>query len=100
MALTASCRAGLSLPGGNRLVREPDREAFALAQGCIVLCPVRYPVPLFGNVVTASGMSLEGHGRNPGSEGRIPPMLSTFNCQIPYPCNKAAALNQNHLPTD
>jgi transposase-like protein len=44
---------------------------------------------LFGNVVTASGMSLEGHGKNPGSEGRSPPTPSTFDCQIAYPCNKA-----------
>ena len=65
MALTASCRAGFSLPGRNRLFREPDRQTSPLAQRGVVLGPVRHLVPLFGNVVTASGMSLEGHGKYP-----------------------------------
>jgi hypothetical protein len=57
MGLTASCRAGFGPPGGNRILREPDGETAPLAQGGIVLRPVRYPVPLLGNAVTASGIA-------------------------------------------
>jgi hypothetical protein len=35
--LTASRCTRFSPPSGNRLLREPDREASAMAQGCIVL---------------------------------------------------------------
>ena len=90
MGLTASCRAGLRPPGGNRLLREPDREASALAQGGVVLGPVRHPVPLLGDMVTASGIGFERHGRDPRSGGRSPPMPSSFGRQIAYSCNKAA----------
>ena len=68
MRLTASCRAGLGPPGGNRFLSEPDREASPLAQGRVVLRPVRHPVPLLRDVVTASGIGLEWHGRDLWSE--------------------------------
>ena len=89
MGLTASCRAGLGPPGGNRLLREPDREASPLTQGGVVLRPIRHPVPLLGDVVTASGIGFERHGRGPRSGGRSPLMSSCFGRQIAHSCNKA-----------
>ena len=68
MRLAASGRAGLGPPGGNRLLREPDREASALAQGRVILRPIRDPVPLLRDAVTASGIGFEWHGRNLWSE--------------------------------
>ena len=68
MRLTASGRPGLGPPGGNRLLREPDCEASPLTQSRVVLRPIRHPVPLLRDVVTASGIGLEGHGRNLWSE--------------------------------
>jgi hypothetical protein len=50
------------MPRGNRFVREPDRQASALAQSRIVFCPIRHLVPLLGDMVTASGIGLERHG--------------------------------------
>src|SRR4051812_39288125 len=58
--------ARLRLPGRNRRLREPDRQAPALAQGSIVLGPVRDLVPLLGNVVAAVLVQLERQGRLPG----------------------------------
>ena len=71
MRLAASCSARLSPPGGNRFLSEPDREAPSLAQGRIVLRPVRHPVPLLRDVVTASSVGLEWHGRHPSSGGQL-----------------------------
>src|SRR3712207_3608998 len=60
--------ARLGAPGGNRRVREPDREAAALAQGGIILSPVGDPMSLLGNVAAVGGIDLERHGkiREPG----------------------------------
>jgi hypothetical protein len=66
--LTTACGAGFGPPSGNRLFREPDHEASTLAQGGIVLRPIRDPVPLLRDVVTASGISFEWHGINLWSE--------------------------------
>ena len=65
--LPARGRARLRPPGRDRLLGEPDRQAPALAQGGVVLGPVRDPVPLLGDVVTASGVGLERHGGIRGS---------------------------------
>src|SRR3954465_8581790 len=54
--LTARRGARLRVPGRNRLVREPDRQAPALAQGGITLGPVRDPAPLFRDMVAASSI--------------------------------------------
>jgi hypothetical protein len=74
--LTTACGAGFGPPNGNRLIREPDREASTLAQGGIVLRPICDPVPLLGNVVTAGGIGLEGHdgifARRPNRPLRYP----------------------------
>src|SRR3954463_7169966 len=51
--LPARRGARLRLPGSDRLVGEPDRQAPALAQGSIILGPVRDLVLLLGNVVAA-----------------------------------------------
>src|ERR1700690_4083183 len=58
-----------SPPGGNRLVGEPDRQAPTLAQGCIIVRPVGYPMTLLRDMVTASGIDLEGHGGQSGGMG-------------------------------
>jgi hypothetical protein len=57
--------ADLGSDPGQVIVREPDGETSALAQGGIVFGPVRHPVPLLGNVMPASSIGLEGHGRYP-----------------------------------
>src|SRR4051812_13374488 len=94
MRLTAWCRARLSPPGGDRLLREPDREASALAQGGVVLGPIHYPVPLLWDAVTAGGIRLKRHGRNPRTGGTGPIMRSAFGRQIAHSCNKATATLQ------
>src|SRR3954471_17034700 len=71
MRLTASCSARLSPPGCNRLLREPDCEATSLAQGRIVFRPVRHPVPLLRDVMTASSVGFEWHDRHPKSGGQL-----------------------------
>ena len=72
MGLTAPGCAGLGPPGCDCFLREPYREATPLTQGRVVRRPIRHPVPLLGDVVTASGMSLEGHGGGLCSEGDGP----------------------------
>ena len=55
-------RGWLRPPGRDRLLREPDRQAPALTQAGVLRAPVRHPVPLLGDVVTASsGVGLERH---------------------------------------
>src|SRR5215203_2914350 len=66
--LPARRGARLSLPGRDRLLREPDRQAPALAQGSIIFGPVRHPAPLLGDAMPARGMGLERHGGDPGSQ--------------------------------
>jgi hypothetical protein len=64
MRLTTSCGAGLGPPSRNGFLGEPDGEASALAQGRIILSPIRDPVPLLRDAVTASGNGFEWHGRD------------------------------------
>ena len=64
MRLAARWRAGLGPPGGDRRLREPDRETASLTQAGVVLGPIRHPMPLLRNAVTASGIGFEWHGRN------------------------------------
>src|SRR4051794_22412048 len=59
-------RGRLRPPGRDRLLGEPDRQAPTLTQAGVVRAPVRHPVPLLGEVVTASGMGLERHKQFPG----------------------------------
>src|SRR4051812_13579584 len=66
--LPARRGAWFGVPGCDRRLGEPDRQAPALAQGSIVRGPVRHPAPLFRNVVTAIGIGLERHGGDPGSQ--------------------------------
>src|SRR4051812_20579576 len=49
--LTARRGARLGVPGRNRLVREPDRQAPTLAQGGIILGPVCDPAPLLRDMM-------------------------------------------------
>ena len=76
-ASTGAARPGgarLRPPGRDRLLREPDRQAATLAQGGVVVRPVGDPVPLLGDVVTASSVGLERHGRRPGIVGGVAPL--------------------------
>ena len=65
MRLTTASMARLGPPGGNRRVRELDREAAALAQGGVIRRPVRELVSLPWTVVPAIGVGFDGHGRGP-----------------------------------
>src|SRR4051794_28385481 len=52
-------------PGRDRLFAEPDRQTATLAQASIIFRPVRYPILLPGDVMTAIGIDLERHGGHP-----------------------------------
>jgi len=60
--LTAPRRPWLGPLGRDHLFGQPHRQAAALAQRSIIFGPVRYPMLLFRDVVTAIGIGLEGHG--------------------------------------
>ena len=59
--LTAPRGPWFCAPGRDRLFGEPHRQAATLAQGSIIFQPVRYPILLLRNVVTAIGIGLEWH---------------------------------------
>src|SRR4029077_12113743 len=63
MWLTAPRGPWFGTPGRDRLVAEPHRQTTTLAQGSIIFRPVRYPILLPGDVMTAIGINLERHGR-------------------------------------
>ena len=67
--LTAGCRARCGLPGRDRRLGKPEGQTSALTQRGVILRPVRDPVPLPGDVVTAVLVGLERHGHFPG-QGR------------------------------
>src|SRR5919206_5399637 len=71
--LPASCGARLGAPGRDRRLREPDRQAPALAQGGVIRRPIGDPMSLFGNAVPAFSIDLEGHGRSAAPGGSGPP---------------------------
>ena len=60
--LPASRGSRFSLPGCDRRVSEPDGQTAALAQGGIIGCRVRRPVPLLGDVVTTGSVGLKRRG--------------------------------------
>src|SRR5216110_2822833 len=62
VGLTAPRGPWFCAPGRDRLFGEPHRQAATLAQGSIIFRPVRYPILLLRNVVTAIGIGLEWHG--------------------------------------
>jgi hypothetical protein len=90
MRLTASGSARLSPSGRDGFRSEPDGQASSLAQGGVILGPIRDPGLLLGDAVTASGIDLEGHGRIRNQEGSSP-MPSRSGHQIAYSCNMAAS---------
>src|SRR6266478_6686024 len=63
VGLTAPRGPWFGAPGRDRLVAEPDRQTATLAQSSIIFRPVRYPILLPGDVMTAIGIDLERHGR-------------------------------------
>jgi hypothetical protein len=50
-------------PSRDRRVRKPDRQAAALAQGSIMLRPIRDQVPPLWNMMAAIGIHLEWQGK-------------------------------------
>jgi hypothetical protein len=63
--LTVEVTLWFGAPGRDRLFAEPHRQATTLAQGSIIFRPVRYPILLLGDAVTAIGIVLEWHGGHP-----------------------------------
>lgn len=98
MGLTAPGCAELGPPGCGCFLRELYREATPLTQGRVVRRPIRHPVPLLGDVVTASGISLEGHGRGSFLRRRWTPTISSPGYQLAHPCNKAG--QRPHRPAN
>ena len=94
MGLTAWCSAGLGPPGGNCLLCEPDGEASALAQGRVILRPIRHPVPLLGDVVPESGIGFEWHGRYPTERAQAPYVTQ---CQLPTRLSVQQSPIERHL---
>ena len=64
--LPASRGLRLSLPSRDRRAGEPNREAAALPQGCIVGSRVRPALPLFRNVMATLNIGFEWHDTSPG----------------------------------
>ena len=58
MTLASGRRPRLRLPTRQRLFGEPDRQASAISQGCIIFAPVRNSMTLGGNVASAFRMKL------------------------------------------
>ena len=71
--LAARGRARLRPPTLDGLVREPDRQAAALAQAGVISAPVRDLVLLLGNAVTAVLVQLERQGGHPEITDRDKP---------------------------
>src|SRR3954447_2341583 len=69
--LPAAGGARLRPPGRDRLLREPDRQAPTLAQGRIILGPVRDPAPLLRDMMAASSIGLERHRGSRVTEGVV-----------------------------
>ena len=63
--LAAARGPQLGLSGRDRRVGEPDREAAALAQGHVVGCRNRYPVPPLRDVVATLSAGFERHDLTP-----------------------------------
>src|SRR5437667_4788292 len=63
--LTAPRGPWFGAPGRDGLFAEPDRQTATLAQASIIFRPVRYPILLPGDVMTAIGIDLERHGGHP-----------------------------------
>src|SRR3954452_1157103 len=63
VGLTAPRRPWFGAPGRDRFFAEPNRQTATLAQASIIFRPVRYPILLPGDVMTAIGIDLERHGR-------------------------------------
>jgi hypothetical protein len=83
-------------PGRDRLFGEPHRQAATLAQGSIIFRPVRYPILLLRNVVTAIGVGLEWHGghlRGVADGGLAPPIWGTAQADLP----PVEAWRESHL---
>jgi hypothetical protein len=80
MTLASRRRPRLRLPTRQRLFGEPDRQASAISQGCIIFAPVRNSMTLAGNVASAFRMKLtwggSGQGVDSVAHNRTPAAVS------------------------
>ena len=93
--LTARRGARLGVPGRDRRLCEPHRQAPALAQGRVVFGPVRDPTPLFRDAVTAISIGLERHRGSRVIGGGVH-LRQTSPDQPPDPCNKLSCGCNGH----
>ena len=84
----------LGAPAGDGFIGDPDGEASALAQGGIILPPVRHPMLLFRDVVAAIGVGFERHDWDPGVLQMEAGDLPTWDRSAePSPANTARRRN-------
>ena len=94
--LAAGRGAPLGTPGRDRGVGEPDRQAPALAQGSVILRPIRDLVPLLRDMVPAILVRFEGHDGLPMSGGAALLTGKDLCRQPPAPCNKVVICLAKH----
>ena len=85
VGLTARRPPWFGAPGRDRLFAEPDRQTATLAQASIIFRPVRYPILLPGDVMTAIGIDLERHGRTSQENYRCGRVLPSGTAQPDLP---------------
>src|SRR5215213_9002250 len=83
--LPAGGGAWRGAPGRDRRLREPDRETAALAQGGVILGPVRHPMLLLWDVAATGCLGFERHDRDP-SVRKGP---SSYTAQLPTPTGRS-----------
>ena len=86
-----------SLPGCDRLLGEPHRQAAALAQRRVIGGRVRGPVPLLWDVTAAIGVGLERQGRIPGQWWEVGRSTLPGPAGPSDPCNTLPALQSGVL---
>src|SRR5882757_8483268 len=63
--LTAALSGGRSVPSGNGVIGQPNREASPPDQSRVILRPVRHLILRLRYLVTAGLVEFVGHGRSP-----------------------------------
>jgi len=85
--LAAPCGPRFGTPGGDRRLGEPDRQTAALAQGCVIIRPVRHPLPLSRDVVATGSIGFDRHGGHPMARPGETSILPGGRHQPADPCN-------------
>ena len=94
--LATRCRPRLSTPGRDRRLGEPDCQAAALTKRCVIVRPVRHPVPLSRDVVATGGIGFERHDGLPMSGTAATSIPRGSRHQPADPCNKVACRRTMH----